>query len=114
MDQSPVGVVQRQLEAYNAKDTDAFLATYTPDARLLDLASGAAIATGHAEMRERYGPYFARNPDLHCDIVNRITAGNCVIDREHITGLAGGGEKFAVAVYEVDDGLIRRVWFIKG
>ena len=31
--QSPAAVVQRQLDAYNARDLDALIATYAADAR---------------------------------------------------------------------------------
>ncbi|MNL71937.1 hypothetical protein D3C87_1971700 [compost metagenome] len=51
-DASPEAVVQRQLAAYNAKDLDAWLATYAEDAKQFELA-GKLLAAGHAELRAR-------------------------------------------------------------
>jgi hypothetical protein len=63
-------------------------------------------------MRERYGPMFAQNPDLHCRIVNRIRIGQYVIDEERITG-RGPEEVPAVAIYRVVDGRIVHVRFLR-
>lgn len=39
-----------------------------------------------------------------------MVSGQIVVDQERITGLPGG-ELAAVAVYEVNEGRIRTVWF---
>jgi hypothetical protein len=49
-------------------------------------------------------------PALRAEILQRIVIGNKVIDHERISGLAEQPIE-AVAVYEVADGLIDRVWF---
>ena len=36
----PENVVQRQLDAYNARDLEAFMATYAEEAQLFELSSG--------------------------------------------------------------------------
>jgi imidazolonepropionase-like amidohydrolase len=109
----PADIVQRQLNAYNARDLDAFIATYRPDARLY-VFPDRLEAEGHAAMRRIYGPMFANLPDLHAEVPRRIVAGNHVIDQEVVTGLPGGETVRATAIYEVQDGLIARVWFIEG
>jgi hypothetical protein len=48
----PEAVVQRQLDAYNARDLDALLATYASDARQYALPA-TLLATGHAEIRSQ-------------------------------------------------------------
>jgi len=45
--------------------------------------------------------------------VNRIVLGNFVIDREKVTGLPDNQVINAVVIYEVQQGLIQRVWFLK-
>lgn len=106
-------IVQRQLDAYNAHDLDGFLATYAPDAELFDLPGAATPTTsGHDEMRGIYGGIFAQLPDLRCDIANRIVSGAYVVDHEICTtGIAGEPEMRAIAIYQVENNLIRRVWF---
>lgn len=49
MTPSPEDVVQRQLDAYNARDLDAWLRTYAPDAQQFAL-HGERLAAGHAEI----------------------------------------------------------------
>ena len=104
---SPEAVVQRQLDAYNARDLDALLATYALDARQYALPA-TLLATGHAEMRPRFAVRFDE-PNLHARLLQRAVMGNIVIDHEVIsrTFPEGPGKVDLVAIYEVVDGLIR-------
>lgn len=111
----PEAVVQRQLEAYNARDVEAFLATYDPQAELFGFPSQPQ-ARGHAALRAMYAALFARSPQLKATVDKRIVQGSFVIDRERVTGMPGlpeGQAMEAVAIYEVVGGRIRRVWFIQ-
>jgi imidazolonepropionase-like amidohydrolase len=110
---SPEDVVQRQLNAYNARDLEAFLATYHPDARLYGFPDQLQ-REGEAALREAYGRLFERVPNLHARVPRRIVSGNYVIDQEEVTGLPEGRVLRATAIYEVRDGRIARVWFIDG
>jgi hypothetical protein len=113
-ERTPEAVVQRQVEAYNARDIDAFLLTYADDAELFELPD-KLLARGAAELRERYTKRFA-DERLHAEIVNRIVVANTVIDHErvHLTLPEGPGTLEAAAIYEVRDGKITRVWFRYG
>ena len=42
----------------------------------------------------------------------RVEQGAIVVDKERVTGM-GPEVVFALAIYEVEDGLIRRVWFAR-
>jgi hypothetical protein len=108
---TPEEAAQEQLEAYNARDLEAFLLPYAPDAVLVRLPGGEVVAEGHPGMRAVYGKLFAEAPGLRCRLLARVVEGRCVVDHEEVTGLPGRDTVRAVAVYEVDDGLIRRVWF---
>lgn len=114
MPDSPESVVQRQLDAYNAKDVEAWLATYAPDAQQFEL-HGAPLATGHAAMRERMVPRFAE-PDLHARLLSRTVMGHIVVDHERVTRNfpEGTGSLEMLCVYEVVDGRIRRASFALG
>lgn len=48
--EDPMGVVQRQLDAYNAKDVSTWLSTYAPDAEQFNL-HGERLARGHEEKK---------------------------------------------------------------
>ncbi len=103
----PAIVVQRQLDAYNARDIEALLATYAIDARQFELG-GTLLASGHAQMRPRMVARFAE-PDLHAHLIQRMVAGNVVIDHEIVTRNfeEGKGALVLIAIYEVRYGKIQ-------
>ncbi len=107
-------VVQKQLDAYNARDIDAFLSTYADEAELFGFPNTPS-AKGKEEMRKRYTARFS-DTILHCIIVKRIVMGNTVIDHERVrvTLPEGPGVMEAIAIYEVHDGKIAKVTFISG
>ncbi len=107
-------VVQAQLEAYNARDMDAFLVTYSEDVALYELPD-KLLARGREQMRKDYTRVFA-DERLHATIVKRIVVGNTVVDHERVrvTLPEGPGTVEAIAIYEVRDGKITTVWFRYG
>ncbi|WP_139490344.1 nuclear transport factor 2 family protein [Brevibacillus dissolubilis] len=110
--ENPVYIVQKQLDAYNAQDIDAFMATYTEDVEIYNFKTGELLYSGQEKMRASYAKMFQDNPNNHAEITNRTVQGNYVIDQELVTGRAGREPYTAVAIYEVQDGLIKRVSFI--
>lgn len=103
-------VVKEQLVAYNARDIDAFMATYSDNIKLYNFPNNE-FSQGQPKMKERYKSFFDSTPDLHCEIKNRIVIGNKVIDEEYIT--ANNSNFSAVAIYEVKNGKINRVTFLQ-
>jgi hypothetical protein len=110
----PEAVVQRQLDAYNARDIEALLATYAEDVQQFEHPS-KLLATGSAELRERFAVRF-KEPNLHATLIKRIVMGSVVIDQEKVTRTfpEGTGTIELVAIYEVQKGRIAKVWFISG
>ena len=111
---SPLSVVQAQLDAYNAKDIEALLLTYAPDAEQFTL-HGELLAKGHEQLRERFLTRFSES-DLHAKLLSRIVVGNIVTDAELITRNfpEGLGTLEMLCVYEVIDGRIQRASFALG
>lgn len=108
---SAADIVQRQLDAYNAQNLDAFCACFSADCILAEL-NGAVAQQGAAAIRRRYQTLFASYPENHAALVNRVVVGNVVIDHEDITRSAN--ERInAAAIYTVKDGLIARVDFVR-
>ena len=102
-------VVNRQLDAYNARDIDKFVATYSEDIEIYN-SKGEMTMKGHDQLRKRYDTMFKNTPNLHCRIVNRIKINNKVIDNENVTMNERIVE--AVAIYEVVNGKIKKVTFV--
>ena len=111
---SPLAVVQAQLDAYNAKDIDALLATYAADAEQ-HVLHGELLARGHEQMRSRFLARFAE-PNLHARLLSRTVIANVVADLELIerTFPEGPGTIEMLCLYEVADGRIRKASFVTG
>lgn len=107
-------LIQRQLDAYNAKDVEGWLSTYARDARQYNL-HGECIAVGHVEMRKRILARF-EEPDLHARLLSRTIMHNVVVDHEVITRNfpEGKGEVEMLCIYEVKDELIQTASFALG
>ena len=98
-------VVDRVLEALNARDLEAFVACYTSDATIGD-GHERIVATGHAELHTLYGSMFERFPELHVEPGLRTSVGDFVLQEETVTGRSG--HERHVAIYLIADGLIAR------
>lgn len=112
-DARPTDVAQRQLDAYNARDLESFLDCYVDDCVVRSWPSGEVMMEGKEAMRARYGALFEAHPDLHAKLRARIEHGAYAIDHEEVVGLREGETVYAVAMYEVRDGSIRNVWFLR-
>ena len=111
---NPELIIQRQLDAYNAKDIAALMAIYAEDAQQFEHPS-KLLADGAAQIRERFVARF-KEPNLHARLLKRIVAGNMVIDHEEVTRTfpEGPGKIELVAMYEVQNERIAKAWFIFG
>lgn len=111
---TPESVVQRQLDAYNARDIDALMATYADDAQQFEYPD-TLLASGAAKVRERTEARF-EEANLHARLIKRIVIGHIVIDHEEVTRTfpEGPGRIELVAIYEVRDGKIVTARFVFG
>lgn len=108
---SPEAIVQAQLDAYNRHDLEGFLSYYADNAVLVSYPD-EVTQTGKAEMRPRYEKRFA-TPNLRAEIIERMVFGRFVIDHERIVAPPSTEVIEAVAMYEVEDGKIVRVTFLR-
>ncbi|NII27693.1 amidohydrolase family protein [Pseudoflavitalea sp. X16] len=108
---TPEILAQQQLNAYNARNIDAFLEPYSDSVRIYGFPD-KLMMKGKEEMRKSYSSMFANVKELHCQLVNRIVQGNTVIDQENVTGFGDKPVK-AIAVYKIRDGKIAEVYFIQ-
>lgn len=100
--------VEKQVEAFNARDLDAFVACYTREAVIED-ADGGVQMSGRDEIRKSYGELFESRPNLRAEIPSRIRVGSSVVDEEEVSGLTDG-DFHAIAIYTLDhEGFIGRV-----
>lgn len=106
-----VTLIDEQLAAYNLRDLEAFLNTYSDDIKIYSFPNKMS-GEGKEYMTKIYGKFFKETPNLHCEIVNRTVLGNTIIDHEKVTGLGGGASMEAIAIYKVNQNKISEVYFI--
>ena len=108
---SAEALVQRQLDAYNARDIDALMAIYADDVEHFEFPS-TMVANGAAQLRERLTARL-QEANLHAKLVKRIVMGDFVIDHELVTREfpEGRGTIELIAMYEVQGEKIVRAWF---
>lgn len=90
------------------------MATYATDAEQFEHPA-KRLASGTVQIRERFVTRF-KEANLHAELINRIMAGNMVIDHERVTRTfpEGPGKIELVAIYEVQNDRIKNAWFIFG
>jgi hypothetical protein len=98
--------VQAQVDAYNARDIDAFVAAYADDVVISD-HDGRPLLGGVEAMREQYGALFDGTPDLRAEILGRISAGDWTVDHERVS--RGEETREVLVAYLVEGDTIRRV-----
>ncbi len=105
-----LALVQRQLNAYNARNVEAFLEPYSEDVELYNFPD-KLISKGKDAMRKGYEGFFKNTPELHCEIKSRTIQGNYIIDKESVSGF-GNAKLEATAIYYINNGKIQKVYFV--
>lgn len=105
-------LIQKQLDAYNNQNIEAFLACYAEDAVLAGM-NGDVTHRGLAAIRKRHEDLFYEFPKNHARLVNRIDLGTTVIDHEQVERSPGGDRFEVAAIYTIKNGKIARVDFAR-
>lgn len=103
-------IVQQQLEAFNAKNIDAFVETFDIEVKAYDYPNKLYVQ-GKKQLYSTFSDFFSQTPDLHCEIKNRIVVGNVVIDEEYLT--VNGDNFNAIAIYEIENGKISKMTTVR-
>lgn len=109
VEETPTELVQRQLNAYNFRNIEAFLDTYADDVEIYTYPN-TLINKGKEEMRKIYSDLFNNTPNLHCELLGRIVQGNIVIDKERVQ--FGKNIVEATAIYHIENHKIKKVYFV--
>lgn len=110
--QANAAVIDRLVEAYNAQDARGFADLFTEDGWHGDLHA-ERFQQGREEIYRRYVDVFALYPENRTDVVHRIAFGPFVVDHEHVRR-SNGAEPFeVVAIYTLEDGLIKRAELVR-
>ncbi|MBI3229151.1 MAG: nuclear transport factor 2 family protein [Burkholderiales bacterium] len=107
-------LAQAQLDAYNARDIEGFLACYADDVKIYAYPD-TLMCEGKEAMRSRYAGRFS-DPNMYAYVAHRTTMGNTVLDHEYVrtTVPLGLAVLQVMAVYQIEGGKIAEVRFIYG
>lgn len=106
----PEDLAQRQLNAYNLRNIEAFLEPYADNVEIYNFPNNLQFK-GKEAMRKGYSQMFKNTPNLHCELVNRIVQGNTIIDQERVQ--FGNKIMEAIAIYHIENNKIKKVYFIQ-
>lgn len=109
-----IALVQRQLDAYNARDLIALLDCYDVDACQYALPA-TLLARGRAEIAARMAQRF-EDPALQARLLQRQVLGNCVVDIEQVTQRFDDGLGWIelLCIYQLREGRIASASFAFG
>lgn len=110
INETPGALAQRQLNAYNIRNIDAFLEPYADDVEIYNYPD-KLISKGKEQMRANYSKRFESTPNLHCELLGRIVQGNIVIDKERVQFATEIVE--ATVMYHIENNKIKKVYFIR-
>jgi len=112
---SPTAVVEAFVAAFNAHDAEAMAAWVSDEVAWYGI-DGAAISTeveGRAALEAAMSGYFAGTPTVTSGIENLTISGSYAVFRERVSWGAADDRRTqsALAVYRIEDGRIRAVWY---
>ena len=112
----PHALITSYVDHFNSRDLDALLALAHEDVEWLSV-NGAEVTVetrGKEALRASLTSYFASCPSCRSTVEVYQSVGPYVSTVEHAEWKTGAGEtkrQSSLAVYELADGLVRRVWY---
>lgn len=114
-DRSPSRIVEQFISAYNAHDVGAMLAFVHPDVQWLSVEGDTVLVqtSGAVELAEALKGYFKSVPSSRSTVESMMAAGRFVSvwERAHWERNGAPASQSALAVYEIQDDHIVRVWY---
>jgi hypothetical protein len=111
---NPEKVVEKNLKAYNKRDINGFMASFTPDIALYNLGDSKPSISGFDAIKSFYKKVFDASPKLRSTILKRIVYDNKVIDHERIVGRVGARKPIEIVlIYEIKGNKIAKLTAIR-
>ncbi|WP_299194491.1 nuclear transport factor 2 family protein [uncultured Erythrobacter sp.] len=109
-------IVSAYVDAYNQRNLDAMLALMHDDVQWLSVEADTVtvFADGKADLATQMRDYMTSPMVTTSEVSAGFVDGNFVAVTEIARWTNGEGEEreqSALAVYEIEDGLVRRVWY---
>ena len=102
-------IVNKRMDLYNQHDFEGFIKLYSPDVKIYTYPD-KLLGDGIDNIISIFKPKFA-SKSISVEILNQIENGRHVINHEIVT--ENGVETKYVSIYEIDNGLIKSVRFVR-
>jgi len=99
-----------QLEVYNFRNISGYASYFIDNVEIVDYSDDITLS-GKEAVSKYYGDFFEKAKDLKKEVINRMVIGNTIIDEEIVS--IGTGQFRSIAIYEMSNGLIKRVSIFK-
>lgn len=106
---TPLEVVNKRMEFYNQHNFAEFIKLYASDVAIYTYPD-VLLATGTDNLISIFKPKFSAK-SLKVEIISQMYNGNYVINSEIVS--ENGIQTKYISIYEVNDGLIRSVKFVR-
>ncbi len=111
---SPEKTVDKNLKAYNNRDIEGFMSSFTPNIALYNLGDSKPSISGFDAIKSFYKKVFDASPKLRSTILKRIVYDNKVIDHEKIIGRVGSDKPIEIVlIYEIKGDKIAKLTAIR-
>jgi hypothetical protein len=108
---APETIIQKQWNAYNSRNIGTFVSCFSDEVEVY-MFPNQLMYSGKQKLREHYEDFFTNTPQLYCEVVSRSINGNVVKDEVLITRQRKTEASKATIVYQVEDGLISKMYFL--
>ena len=107
-------VVEKQLDAQNARDWKTWLTTFDENVELYtSLSQTEPYRRGKNELYDHFAGQIAQNPELRSLTIDQLSLGNTVVVHELRTGQDNGVVSEALITYQVEEGRVVRLFYDK-
>lgn len=107
---NPLSVVNSRMDSYNRHDLTSFLNNYAEDVQIFTYPNIPLGNKGKGHLKSIFEPMF-KEAKVSVKIIHQIVQGRHIINHEIVS--YNGNEQKYVSIYEVENGLIKTVQFIR-
>lgn len=105
-------IINQLVEHYNNHNAGGFADLFTPDTQVYE-HPGILTQQSREEIYEYYKKVFGEFPQNQTKVLHRIVIDNKVIDHEEVRRSPSALPFHVLAIYEMENGLIKRLDFIR-
>ena len=107
--QTPLGIVNKRMDFYKQHNFKEFIKLYSPDVKVYTYPD-KLLGTGTDNITSIFKPKFIAK-SIQVEIISQMYNGNHVINHEIVS--ENGIKTKYISIYEVKDGLIKSVRFVR-